>query len=290
MLRARLCALAAVVAIGAAASPARADEKRDCVAASEKAQQLRNAGKLIEARDQLAVCGRQECPRLVQQDCTQWMAEVLNALPTVTPAAKDRAGRDIVDARLSIDGKPVTDTLDGKAVPVDPGVHTFRFETKGAPAVEEQVVVRQAEKNRFLPVTFAIGEEGGTRSPPPPPPPGGGGEEPASHPPVVGFAVAGVGLIGGGIALVLGLNADSDARNLRDSCAPKCTQQQVDDVKSHQQTAVIVGVAAGVVFAAGVALIVIHYAGKGGKSGRAPTVPSLAFSPNGGGPATVLTF
>ncbi len=257
---------------------ARADEKRECVAASEKAQQLRNAGKLIEARDQLTICGRSECPKIVQQDCTQWMAEILNALPTVIPAAKDRAGKDIVDVHVTIDGKPMTDTLDGKALAVDPGVHTFKFETKGAPAIEQQVVVRQAEKNRILPVTFAIGDE---RTPKPPPPhdgqPPGGEETTSSGPPIVGFALAGAGVVGGGIAAYLGLSADSDARNLRDTCAPKCTQSQVDDVKSHQQTALIVGIASGVVFAAGDAHVVIQYAGKSGKTGKLPSLPSTVI-------------
>lgn len=258
-----LAGAAAIISL--AGAPARADDKKECVAASEKAQQLRNAGKLTEAREQLVICGRTECPKLVQQDCTQWMAEVLSALPTVIPAAKDKRGRDVIEVRVTVDGKLVTDTLDGKAHAVDPGVHVFRYETKGAPPVEEQVVIRQAEKNRIMPITFALGEadppvvrDGGKR-----------GEEESSGPPIVGFAVAGAGLVGGGVALYLGLSADADGRNLRDTCAPKCSQSQVDDVKQRQQTAAIVAVAAGVVFGAGVALIVIHYAGKSSKSGKA---------------------
>src|SRR5262245_61165144 len=87
-----------------------ADDKAQCVAASEKAQQLRNAGKLSDARDQLVTCGRAECPKLIQQDCTQWMSEVLAILPSVVPGAKDKKGRDIVDARVSIDGKVAAET------------------------------------------------------------------------------------------------------------------------------------------------------------------------------------
>src|SRR5688572_22684557 len=84
---------------------ASADEKQQCIAASEKAQQLKNAGKLSEARDQLAVCGRPECPKLVEKDCNEWMREVLAILPSVVVGAKDKKGRDIVEARVSIDGK-----------------------------------------------------------------------------------------------------------------------------------------------------------------------------------------
>src|SRR4051812_23385078 len=97
--------LLAVVSLSFAERSAHADEKQACLAASEKAQQLRSAGKLGDAREQLNVCGRPECPKLVQQDCTLWMTELLASLPSIVPSAKDRKGRDLVDVRLTIDGK-----------------------------------------------------------------------------------------------------------------------------------------------------------------------------------------
>src|SRR4051812_16562109 len=104
-------AMATVAAGVTIVAPAAADEKAICVAASEKAQQLRSTGKLVEAREQLKVCGRRECPKLIQQDCTQWTSEVLATLPSAVPAAKDRKGRDIVDVRLTVDGKVVAESL-----------------------------------------------------------------------------------------------------------------------------------------------------------------------------------
>lgn len=281
-------ALLASATLSAVAPLARADDKQACLAASEKAQQLRNAGKLTEAREQLSICGRAECPKLIQTDCTQWMREVLDVIPTVVPAAKDRRGRDIVDVRVSIDGKVAAESLDGKPIAVDPGVHTFKFETKGAPPHEEQMVVRQAERNRLVTATLAIGDEPGK----------GGATAPAGASdagagerglPVAAMIVGGVGLAGGGVALYLGLSADASGRELRDTCAPKCTDAQVQDVKDEQSTARIVGIASGVVVAAAVVLLVLHYTSKPSRAAAAPTT-GLTIAPAPGGATTLLRF
>jgi hypothetical protein len=282
-------ALIASASLLGLAPDARADDKAACVSSSEKAQQLRNAGKLNEAREQLVICGRAECPKLIQADCTQWMREVLDIVPTVVPAAKDRRGRDIVDVKVSIDGKIVTEALDGKAITVDPGVHTFKWEARGAAPVEEQMVVRQGERNRLVTATIAIGEEapkgggaaGGGAS--------GGGAGDERGLPVAAMIVGGIGLVGGGIATYMGLSADSNGRDLRDTCAPKCTDAQVQEVKDEQNTARIVGIASGVVVAAGVVLLVLHYTSKSSRSGMTP-VPTLTMTPSAGGAATLFRF
>lgn len=244
---------------------ARADDKQQCVAASERAQQLKNAGKLEAARNELQVCGRSECPKLIQQDCTEWMKDILNILPSVVPGAKDRKGRDLVDVKVSIDGKVVTETLDGKAVNVDPGVHVFRFEGKGMVPVDEQVVIRQGEKNRILTLTLLTPEEkerGSTPSqspspsqPSPPPSP----SPPAkSSAPIAAFIVGGVGLVTLGVGGYVALDANMEASDLRATCAPTCREE---DVKSIENRRLIGGVTAGVggaILIVGVILFFTH--------------------------------
>jgi hypothetical protein len=224
------------------ASRASADEKQACVAASEKAQQLRSAGKLGEARDQLNVCGRPECPKLVRQDCTEWMSELLASLPSVVPGAKDRNGRDLVDVRLRVDGTLTAERLDGKPIVIDPGVHTFLFEAKGAPAVSEQVVIKPGEKNRIVIVTFATPDD----HPAPPAPPSTAPlaeDRKRSSTPIVAYVLGGLGLAALGGALYFDLGAGGDAHDLRTSCAPNCAQSDVDDIKTKYTVA---GVTAGV--------------------------------------------
>src|SRR5579883_2622058 len=126
-------ALAAACATLAAGSPrARADDERErCASSSEAAQRFKNAGKFVEARAQLAVCSRAVCPRFVKRDCDRWIGEVDESLPTVVVTARDAQGHDLVDVRVFLDDALVTEHLDGKAMPLDPGPHTLRCEIPG---------------------------------------------------------------------------------------------------------------------------------------------------------------
>lgn len=268
------------------AGVANADDRAQCVSASEKAQQLRNAGKLSEARDQLVICGRSECPKLVQQDCTQWMSEVLGILPSIVPGAKDRRGRDLIDVKVSIDGKTVTETLDGKPIAVDPGVHNFKFETKGAPAVDERVVVKQGEKNRIVSVTFAIGDDPDATKKPGTGDVGHDGDrrddkQHGSSPPIAAYVVGGLGLVALGTALYINLDANADARKLRDECAPKCDPADVDDVEQRRIIAGVTAAAGGALLIAGVVLFFVHGSGES-RGGRAQR-PMFAVAPISGG-------
>jgi hypothetical protein len=284
-----------LVVVTAAPRTAAADERQVCVSASEKGQQLRSTGKLVEAREQFNLCGRTECPKLIQQDCTQWMSEVLTSLPSVVPGAKDRKGRDIVDARLSIDGKVVTETLDGKPIVLDPGVHAFLFEAKGAaaaggtPTVMEQVVVKPGEKNRIVTVTFATGDDGGTGAGTGA---GGGATEPRaeaakSSPPIAAFVVGGIGIVALGAAGVLGLLANSDARDLRDTCAPNCKQADVDSIQTRYTIGAVTAGVGGVMLITGVVLLIVHGSGSSRTGSSAPSLPfrlqPFATAPRGTG-------
>jgi len=46
--------------------------------------------------------------------------------------AEDTTGADTLAVRVTIDGQLLAETLDGKAVPIDPGEHVVRFELAGA--------------------------------------------------------------------------------------------------------------------------------------------------------------
>jgi hypothetical protein len=264
--------LASVASVAALPRTAHADDKQICVAASEKGQQLRSAGKLVDAREQFNLCGRTECPKLIQQDCTQWMSEVLASLPSVVPGARDRRGRDVVDARLTIDGKLATETLDGKPIVVDPGVHSFVFEAKGSgagPAVKEQLVIKPGEKNRLVSVTIATGDDvvavpGADH---------GIGERPGeatrSSPPVAAYVVGGLGVVALGVAGVMGLLANSDAHDLRSTCAPSCKQSDVDAIQTRYTIGGVTAGVGGALLITGIVLFIVH--GNGNGSSRAGT-------------------
>lgn len=128
-----------------------------CVAASEKGQKLRSQGKLREARESFVVCGADSCPSLVRHDCSQWNAELAATLPTVVFGAKDKAGKDLFDVKITMDDAPLATKLDGKGVTVDPGKHVFKFEATGLaglPPVTETYLIKEGEKARALNVVF----------------------------------------------------------------------------------------------------------------------------------------
>lgn len=122
--------------------------KEQCVDANGKAQQQRREGKLAAARDWLQACANPACPSLVRDDCTRRMDELERAQPTIAFAVQDATGTDLSDVVVSMDGKILTTLLDGTAMPVDIGQHTFEFRVKGQAPVTRTLIVIEGEKLR----------------------------------------------------------------------------------------------------------------------------------------------
>jgi hypothetical protein len=228
---------------------AHADEKQICAQASEEAQQLRTEGRPKEARDKLLVCVRDVCPQIVRKDCTLWLAEVTAALPSVVVGARDAQGHDVLSVQVSLDGKPFASKVDGKAIAVNPGAHTFRFELPGAPPVEEKVVIREGEKNRDIVIAFKTPGAPPAASSPAPPEPVAPRATGSHGPPVLTYVFGGLGVLAAGGYAYFGIKGKSDVDNLRSTCAPECTQSQKDSASTEL-------LAANVLFGVGVAAIV----------------------------------
>lgn len=230
----------------AALAPLRASaDVQACLGASEKGQRARTAGKLREAREQFLVCSSEGCPAMVRRDCAQWQGEVIATLPSIVLGAKDRAGRDLFDVSVSIDGEPLAKKLDGKSISVDPGPHTFKFEMAGAPPVIERALVKEGEKTRVIAVTFAVGgpasEPGPAAAAPPP-----AREAPAPSQTVerghtvlpwvvvgIGAAVVVTGVVFALVAPSLPPNCDQERR----SCAPLPGESTAQFAKDQQDAA-----------------------------------------------------
>ena len=199
-------------------------DREACLNSSEQGQKLRQQGKLQEAQKQFQICAQRECPGIVQRDCTQWLTEVSSSLPTVTLSVQDEKGRDIIDVQVSVDGKNLLSRLEGKTIPVDPGVHTFRFEADGKAPLEERVVISEGDKAKKIAVTLKpasgatdAGGGGGTPDPQPKP-----DTAPGQHT-VYPWIVTGTGVVAAGVGLVLYLTGSSDfpaecTRGVSDSC------------------------------------------------------------------------
>lgn len=232
--------LAACIACAtlSAQGSAHADTKSDCVAAADQGQSLRDDGKYRRAREAFATCSRDVCPKVVVQSCSQWLHDLDGAMPTVVLGAKDDQGNDVAAAHVTVDGQPLTDTLDGKPVPIDPGMHALRFEHPGSQPAEADVVIRAGEKNREVSVTLhAVAP--GTGAPPQAPAPSAPVPESTPGTPfftarnttALVLVVAGLGAIAGGAYFVSQSSSESNtASSLRTALGPSdaCTVNPSD--------------------------------------------------------------
>src|SRR5260370_24527413 len=107
--------------------PAPSNEVAQCVENHVKAQTLRKDAKLVQSREKLLTCSR-SCPNVIQFDCSRWLEEVDNLIPSVIVRAKAGAN-DVIAARLFIDDKLVATALDGREMSLAPAPHRVRLES-----------------------------------------------------------------------------------------------------------------------------------------------------------------
>jgi hypothetical protein len=230
-----------------------ADDREICVRAVEHAQLVRLDGKLREAREGFVTCARPVCPDAIQEDCTRWLAEVEESLPSVVFDAVWIDGRDVTGMTVLVDGKLLAGAERGRAVALDPGEHTFRFEVTGAAPVETRNVIREGEKNRMLHVTFTPNvpappvTPAPTAAPAPPvashapapdglwqPIPSGEGAAHRQRGPVPpsGLVFGGMALASFGAFAFLGLTGTDQLDSMRSSCGHTCNPSDVSSARN----------------------------------------------------------
>jgi hypothetical protein len=206
--------------------PASADVPA-CLQSAERAQPLRRAGELSEARALLIACSSPACPGQVRVDCTRWLAELESAQPTIVIQARDGRGADIVDVSVSVDGVVRRSSLDGLALPVDPGTRVLRFEARGWPPVTQRLAIREGEKNRVVPIVLVAPSTSA---------PSDVHEVQAGHPriPALSWILGGAGALAIGGGAVLWASGVAQRNALRGQCAsgPSCTRDDIDAAKT----------------------------------------------------------
>jgi hypothetical protein len=131
-----------------------ASTRRACASSYEKAQELRQASRLREAKENLQSCSKNACGDFVQRECAKWLGQIESEMPSLVLLAKDEAGLPILDVQVTMDGELLTSRLEGRAVAVDPGMHEFAFQTVSGAVVQKRVPVAQGERNRVVTVEF----------------------------------------------------------------------------------------------------------------------------------------
>ena len=203
----------------------------------------------------------------------------MRRLPTIVFVAKEASGKDVSSVKASMDGEPLATQLDGTALSIDPGVHSFAFETAGQPKVEKQLVIREGQKGRREPVTFGVAasappvagpvaaapasvvvqvlpasaEKAKTASQTESAPTKSGESSGLGAQKTAAIVVAGVGVVGVGIGAVFGLRAMSKLNQANAACPNECSDQNGVELWKSTTTAGNIATAAFIVGGVGLA-------------------------------------
>jgi hypothetical protein len=104
---------------------------------------------LIGGRSELLVCAK-TCPDELRESCGKWLREIDTELPSVVVKAKDANDHDVSDIAMIVDGKALTNYVEGTPIELNPGAHTIRVVRGTRPPVEQRVVLTSGEKLRVI--------------------------------------------------------------------------------------------------------------------------------------------
>ena len=245
------------LALDASAAHANEPTKQECVAANESAQDLQRAGKLRDARGQLIMCAAKACPGAVREDCAERLRAVDQALPSVIfrlVVPPRSAGRiDVSAARVAVDGVALPDPLDGTAIPVDPGAHTFTFSVGDRPPVAVQLSIHEGERlERDVALEPNVSTEAREHST---------SDARWSTTRLLGWTALGAGAAGVTLGTVFGFLAVGNKSSLSGACHEKvCPESAESDIEAMHVNGVAcnISLAVGVLgLGAGAALLVL---------------------------------
>ncbi|APR78233.1 Hypothetical protein A7982_03580 [Minicystis rosea] len=195
-------------------------------------------------------CARAACPTVIREDCATWLAQVEAVVPTIVLRARDERGQDLIDVTVDVDGARVAKSLDGVAVPVDPGPHSVHFEAPGRKAVDITILVAEGDKARSVVAELHATSPAVVKAVPP---------APSSGRRALPWIAFGLGAASLGAFVALEVMGHTQLSDLEAGCGAKgmCTPEQVAPVRTKfQVAAVALGVGVAGAAAGGVLLFV----------------------------------
>jgi hypothetical protein len=244
LLLAATAALAA--ATGTHAARAADPTLSDCISANEASLQARADHKLRQAREQSLLCAADRCPSEMRDQCRHRVAQVNATMPTIVFAVQDGSGADLGAVKVSMDGTPIADRLEGTAISLDPGEHKFTFEVAGQPPVEKTFILREGEKNRREKIVIGPPAAAAPTNPPSSRPESPSNEtaspnQGGSNLKTVGLVVGGVGIAGLVVGVVSAIIAHNKRTEGDGDCpggrCPAADRAQIDSLDGDATTA-----------------------------------------------------
>jgi hypothetical protein len=261
------CSLLVMLLLGATRL-ARADAA-SCSNAHETGQKAQSEGRVRKAVEQFTACAADdECPDVIRKDCMALRQEAAAALPTVTFAVKD-GGRELTNVQVFADDELLTSTLDGLAVPLDPGRHRLKLVLPQGRVIASEVLLREGEKNRLISVRTTKSSEPVQSDLPP--------REVRSSPrqPAPVFWVAsGIGLSATALGTTFALLGRAEERAVA-NCAPRCAPTMHENLERARRDYLVANIAFGIAGASAVTALVLYLAAPSQATKPPPVVSSL---------------
>jgi hypothetical protein len=216
-------------------APSRQQQESDaaCAAAYRSAQEKEESNHLVEAADLWLACTKPSCATPLQRACMAKHAQIQLDVPTIVPMVTDAKGAPRLDVQVKMDGEELVSRIDGRGIPVNPGMHEFTFTADGVVISTQKILVAQGQRNRMVSVSLRPekGADQGSLAA------GDGSADAAAAEaaaaktriPALSWALGGVGLAGiGGYALLTTWGRkDNDKLG---QCSPACPQSTVDHI------------------------------------------------------------
>lgn len=147
-----------VIGFSGTPAPARDQPLRACMAAYSGGLERQRSGRLREGRELLLECAKTACGAL-QKKCASGAGQLASDIALIVPLVTDEAGAALLDVQVKVDGELLTTRLDGRPLPVDPGVHQFWFSARVGPWPGREVTTTRAitiEQGQRGPIAISL--------------------------------------------------------------------------------------------------------------------------------------
>jgi hypothetical protein len=213
-------------------SPAHAADPgvAECLAASHASIKAGDEQRRRAERAELLVCARSTCPAAIRQECSRRIDEVNALIPTIVFDVRTAGGQVLSAVKVTMDGEVIAQQLDGGALSVEAGEHTFVFETAGRPPLKVQLAIRESEKARREFIQFDTSPIRPVDSPRVEVSNSSGSKSGLVPQQVLAIVTAGVGGIGLGLGTGFGLSAMSK----KDHAEELCPGESCETADGHQ--------------------------------------------------------
>jgi hypothetical protein len=220
------------------ASPA---ASKACVEAFERGQGERLDHNFSAAREDLLTCSQQSCPPRIVAECIQLLEVLRQETPNIGLRVTDGSGQELFDVEVTMDDRLLTSRLDGTVFDLNPGVHKIQISANGYEPLTTTFSVHPSERGRIINVELKrFSDAAAPPEPALPPAPAGpehsdtpdGGQSGSFRVPAATYLAGGVAVVAlGGFGFFRATGA-SDYDRLIASCSPRCTDAQINPVRT----------------------------------------------------------